>query len=104
MSADEDPAGTGKPAEDAVPAGVETPADDVAPSDGPADSPRGSGEHRPINPIFRARQALHRQIDRVDQWREADRALVMRLDAPIVSGERRAAPEPEPQARHQADF
>ena len=87
MSADEDPAGTGKPA------------DGVAPSDGPADPPRGAGEHRPINPIFRARQALHRQIDRADQWREADRALVMRLDAPIVSDERRAAPAPEEAAR-----
>ena len=87
MSADENPAGTGKPA------------DDAAPSDGPADSPRGAGEHRPINPIFRARQALHRQIDRADQWREADRALVMRLDAPIVSDERRAAPAPEEAAR-----
>ena len=97
MSADEDPAGTGKPAEDAVPAGVETPADGVAPSDGPADPPRGAGEHRPINPIFRARQALHRQIDRADQWREADRALVMRLDAPIVSNERRDAPAPAPE-------
>lgn len=91
MSADEDPAGTGKPA------GVETPADGVAPSDGPADPPRGAGEHRPINPIFRARQALHRQIDRADQWREADRALVMRLDAPIVSNERRDAPAPAPE-------
>ena len=99
MSADEDPAGAGRPAENVVPAGVEAPADDAAPSDGPADSPRGAGEHRPINPIFRARQALHRQIDRVDQWREADRALVMRLDAPIVSDERRAAPAPEEAAR-----
>ena len=99
MSADEDPAGAGRPAENAVPAGVEAPADAPAPSDGPADSPRGAGEHRPINPIFRARQALHRQIDRADQWREADRALVMRLDAPIVSDERRAAPAPEEAAR-----
>jgi len=99
MSANEDPAGAGRPAENAVPAGVEAPADAPAPSDGPADSPRGAGEHRPINPIFRARQALHRQIDRADQWREADRALVMRLDAPIVSDERRAAPAPEEAAR-----
>ena len=99
MSADEDPAGAGRPAENVVPAGVEAPTDAPAPSDGPADSPRGAGEHRPINPIFRARQALHRQIDRVDQWREADRALVMRLDAPIVSDERRAAPAPEEAAR-----
>ena len=99
MSADEDPAGAGRPAENVVPAGVEAPTDAPAPSDGPADSPRGAGEHRPINPIFRARQALHRQIDRADQWREADRALVMRLDAPIVSDERRAAPAPEEAAR-----
>ena len=99
MSANEDPAGAARPAENAVPAGVEAPADAPAPSDGPADSPRGAGEHRPINPIFRARQALHRQIDRADQWREADRALVMRLDAPIVSDERRAAPAPEEAAR-----
>ena len=99
MSANEDPAGAGRPAENVVPAGVEAPADAPAPSDGPADSPRGAGEHRPINPIFRARQALHRQIDRADQWREADRALVMRLDAPIVSDERRAAPAPEEAAR-----
>ena len=99
MSANEDPAGAGRPAENAVPAGVEAPADAPAPSDGLADSPRGAGEHRPINPIFRARQALHRQIDRADQWREADRALVMRLDAPIVSDERRAAPAPEEAAR-----